>query len=180
MNLLFADTETTGLAATDRLCQIGFHINGLEVNALFKPPVMIKSGAMAVHNITNAMVADKRPFQGGAEHMLLSHLQKSVVFVAHNAPFDLKMLEREGLRFERVIDTLKVARHLLSKDTVASHSLQHLRSYYQLETETTAHDAMNDVRVMMGVFDKLMERLLELEGGTPQERVSRMMEITNQ
>ena len=178
MQLLFADTETTGSSATDRLCQLGFHINGLERCVLYKPPVLIKSSATYVHQITNDMVADKRVFQGSFEHLLFTSLQQTAVFVAHNAQYDLRMLAREGIKFAQVIDTLKVARYLLPAGTSSSHKLQDLRQYYQLDIEAVAHDALGDVRVMKGVFEKMMKRLLELEAGTQQEGIRRMIEIT--
>ena len=178
MNLLFADTETTGTEEEDRLCQLCFHINGAEANALYKPPLPIKVGAMAVHHITNRMVEDKPPFAGSQEYHVLTHMQNQTVFVAHNAKFDLEILAKEGLVFDQMIDTLKVSRHLDKEGLMESHKLQYLRYYYGLEIDAVAHDAMGDVRVLMAVFDKLRGALQAAENLDSETTPARMMEIS--
>ena len=179
MNLLFADTETTGMAVEDRLCQVCFHINGLEVSSLHRPPVTIKSGAMAIHKITNAQVEKEPPFIGSSTHLLLTHLQHNTIFVAHNAPFDLKMLAKEGISFTKVIDTLKVSRQVNKQSDLKSHALQNLRSYYGVEIEGTAPDAQGDVRVLMAVFEKIVQKLGMNPRMDRRSAIERMIAITS-
>ncbi len=176
-NLLFADTETTGTEDEDRLCQLCFYLNNLEVNQLYKPPLPIKIGAMAVHHITNKMVDDKREFAGSAEHMILNGLRSTATFVAHNAKFDIRMLEKEGLFFDHVICTLKLSRFLDEQALMESHSLQYLRYYYDLDIEAAAHDALGDVLVLRAVFDKLMALLAASEDLSPEAALARALEI---
>lgn len=76
--LVFLDVEATGVEVEDRLIQVAYrHHDGGQatvVNELFKPPVPIKLPAMAVHHITEKVVADKPPFAGGFVHTRLLEL----------------------------------------------------------------------------------------------------------
>jgi hypothetical protein len=61
---IYLDTETTGNGPDDRLCQIAFKPeNGQAVCELFNPGRPISIDAMAIHHITEKMVADKPPFR---------------------------------------------------------------------------------------------------------------------
>ena len=97
---IFLDTETTGTGPDDRLCQIAFKTGkGLVVDELFNPGKPIAIEAMAVHHITNEMVATKPPFKGSPAYEKLKALldDEQSILVAHNAQFDLNMLQREGI-----------------------------------------------------------------------------------
>lgn len=169
-NLLFLDVETTGLETEDRLCQVGFEFEeGDGVAGLFKPPVPIKVGAMAVNHITNTMVEKAPVFADSDIANLLKKLslEKSPtsfndawVLVAHNAPFDLGMLKKEGIEFSQYIDTKKLSHKLDKDDSMESHRLQYLRYFYEIEIpEAVAHTAEGDVKVLAAVYRKLREKL---------------------
>ena len=126
-NLIFLDVETTGLEDEDRLCEVAYEIEGLMMEEQFKPPLPIKFGAMAVSHITNDMVAKKPTFEGSEMQQELNEYNvKNFVMVAHNAPFDLEMLEKDGATFNRVIDTKKLShkldRRAISKTEIDSQS----------------------------------------------------------
>src|SRR5690348_2380860 len=109
--LVFFDVEATGINAEDRLCQVAYRAtdNGAEVHAYyFKPPLAIKIGAMAVHHITEKMIADKPVFiDSPLFHDLKERFEdKDQVFVAHNAKYDAGMLAKEGIEVKTFIDTL--------------------------------------------------------------------------
>ena len=161
MKLLFIDTETTGLDAEDRLCQVAFQLEGQEMlQQNFKPPVPIKVGAMAVSHITNKMVEDEPAFEGSMMQGLLAGMKETAVLVAHNAPFDLAMLAKEGVVFDKYIDTKKMSHALDPDQEMESHRLQYLRYYYGVELpEAVAHTADGDVAVLVAVFEKLRELL---------------------
>lgn len=97
--LLFLDTETTGNETKDYLCQVAWSDGKNRHSALFKPPVPISYESMAVHHITNKMVADKPAFKFSTEHAEVAKrfADEETVFIAHNAIFDLGMLAKEGL-----------------------------------------------------------------------------------
>jgi exodeoxyribonuclease X len=69
---IFLDTETTGAGPEDRLCQIAFKAeDGKPIDALFNPGIPISIEAMAIHHITNEMVADKPNFKVSDTHKKL-------------------------------------------------------------------------------------------------------------
>lgn len=161
MKLIFLDVETTGLEDEDRLCQVAFQVDGLSMDEFFKPPLPIKIGAMAVSHITEKMVADKVPFEGsGMQRILRSYAKEGCVFVAHNAPFDLLMLEKEGVVFDKYIDTKKMSHALDLEDDMESHRMQYLRYYHGIELDgAVAHSAEGDVEVLVALYKKLNELL---------------------
>ena len=166
------DTETTGNQEEDRIIQIGAMIvdskGGIEVyDELCSTVLPIKIDAMAVHGITPEMIEGKPFFHETNFYKTLQSLNNLENYlIAHNLPFDLGMLHKEGFKDDlKLIDTLRVAKHLI-KDT-DSHALQYLR--YKLElykeemTEANkhnitikAHDAIGDVLVMKLLLSKLV------------------------
>lgn len=154
--LLFLDVEATGIEDRDRLLQVAYRYENVVCNELFKPPVPIKLEAMAVHHVTEKMVADKQSFDLSLPKKNLQLLSaQGAILVAHNAKYDMGMLAKEGITFPRYIDTLKVARHIDTDGRFANHQLQYLRYFYGLEVEATAHDAFGDILVLEQVFWKL-------------------------
>lgn len=160
MSLIFLDTETTDIADA-RLVQLAYRRIDLatremidECNLYFKPPTPIAFGAMAVHHITNEMVADKESFEGSATQSALRELVSAGIVVAHNAAFDLGVLEKEGVPVRRSIDTLRLSRHLLESE---QYKLQYLRYSLGLGVQGSAHDAMGDVLVLEALFGHLAD-----------------------
>jgi DNA polymerase III alpha subunit (gram-positive type) len=162
MKLLFLDTETTGLDAEDRLVEVGYRIPGI-VNSSqrFKAVVPVKIGAMAVNHITNSMLENMIAFEGSAMQVALRKFaEEGYVLVAHNAPFDLAMLAKEGIVFENYIDTKKMSHALDPDQEMESHRLQYLRYYYGVELpEAEAHTAEGDIAVLEAVYNCLHEKL---------------------
>lgn len=161
MNLIFLDTECTGVEEKDRLLQLAYLSEGGEkVNELFKPPVPISIEAMAVHHITEKMVAENGSFAGSIIKSTLGfRIDRGDIVVAHNAKFDIEMLRKEGLEISRYICTLKIARWLDNTGKIPSHSLQYLRYFLRLDVEATAHDAMGDVLVLRELFYRLLDKM---------------------
>ena len=155
---IYLDTETTGNGPDDRLCQIAFKPEGGQaVCEIFNPGKPISIDAMVVHHITEKMVADKPAFQESDEYEKLQKLVSDInnVIVAHNAQFDMKMLQMEGINTQRVICTLKLARYLDKNGVIPKYNLQYLRYYLGLEIEAKAHDALGDILVLEGLFNRL-------------------------
>lgn len=177
-NLIFLDTETTGNdVAKDRLCQVcykdarGFHVE------FFKPPVPISVKAMSITHITNRMVEDKALFAGSPMYAELERLLVDGVMVAHNAPFDKAILEAEGLVVPQYICTFRVARALDVDNVIPEYNLQFLRYYLDLDVDAHAHDAEDDVKVLVGVFDRLLAKMTA-EGLSEDEAIAKMIEIS--
>ena len=161
---IFLDTETTDIGPDDRLCQIAFKADtGDPTCELFKPGRPISVEAMSIHHITNKMVACKPAFRGSRVYEQLNKLiqDDGNVVVAHNAKFDVEMLRREGIHPQKVICTLKLARHLDANGVIPKYNLQYLRYYLNLEIEATPHDALGDILVLESVFQRIYDRFCQ-------------------
>ncbi len=164
---LYFDTETTDLENKE-LIQLAFLTDdNEEFNMYFKPKGEISFAAMAVHNITTEMLEDKSFFEDSkykdqSVFDYLNNLTKKYTWVAHNASFDIEVLEKVGLKIPEVICTFKIARDLLSLDQkdeydLEGYSLQFLRYFLGLyknenKQNCTAHDALSDVHFLKDLF----------------------------
>ncbi len=179
--LIFFDTETTGNEPKDYLCQIAWKEPGdVEMRAgLFKPPLTIPFEAMAVHNITNKMIADKPAFKDAPEWNEVKELfeNEDTVVIAHNAIFDLGMLEKEDITPKNVICTLRVARELDPEGKLSRYNLQYLRYALDLEVEGVAHSADGDVLVLEKLFERLFAKVIE-KTGSEEDAIKEMIEIS--
>ncbi len=178
--LLYLDTETTGNESKDHLCQVAYSIDGDRKNALFKPPVPISIESMAVHHITPKMVEDKPIFKFSFEHDEIKKYlhDENIILVAHNAPFDIGMLEKEDLKVHQFICTLRIARHLDPDEKIESYRLQYLRYLLDLDVEAIAHDALGDVLVLEKLFDRLWKKMTEHTNGDKELALVEMMDIS--
>ncbi|OGG62434.1 hypothetical protein A3C87_02405 [Candidatus Kaiserbacteria bacterium RIFCSPHIGHO2_02_FULL_49_34] len=184
MRIIFFDTETTGNTDNDRLCQLGVKDRGVAapvINALYKPPLPITFEAMAVHHITEKMVADKPSFQASSDYAAMKELFESpdTVCVAHNIAFDAAVLAREGIVPRNMLCTLKVARALDETGVFTNYKLQYLRYRLGIEIEdATAHDAWGDVLVLEQLFERLFAKYLTKANGDEAAALAAMQEIT--
>lgn len=178
--LIFLDTETTGTGPTDRLCQVAYAYGDAEVEGLYKPPVPITIDAMAVTHITNKMVADCPVFAGSPMFRELEQIFASgVILVAHNAMFDVDMLQREGLVVPQSIDTFKLSHFLDTNGIIPRHNLQYLRYYHDLEVgEVVAHDALGDVRVLRALFAFQWALMLPLYEQSEERVLQEMLAVS--
>lgn len=166
------DTETTGTLEEDRIIQVGAMIvdakGEVEVfDELCSTGLPIKIDAMAIHGITPDLIEGKGVFIDTDFYKTLQTLNNQENFlIAHNLPFDIGMIEKEGFISQiRCIDTLRVAKHLLAEHK--SKALQYLRYSLELYKDEKieaakygitikAHDAIGDVLVMKLLLSKLV------------------------
>lgn len=176
--LIFLDTETTGNdPAKDRLVQLSYKVDDQIVAEYFKPPFPIPVKAMSITHITNKMVADKPSFPDSQTAKDLQALLESHILVAHNAPFDISILENEGMQTPRFIDTLRIAKHLDSEFIIPEYNLQYLRYFLELEVEAIAHDAKGDVLVLEELYKNLQKQLTDT-GKSTEEAIDKMIELS--
>ncbi len=176
--LIFLDTETTGNEPLkDRLVQVCYHTSNGIKTSYFKPPMPMSIKAMSVTHITNRMLEDKEPFAESEMKKELQALLEDGILVAHTAAFDIAMLKAEGVNVPRWICTLRVARYLDKEHKIPEHNLQFLRYYLDLEIEGSAHDAEGDVKVLMGIFDRLFKKIRESHS-SDDEAIQEMIEIS--
>lgn len=178
MQLIFLDTETTGIEEADRLAQVCYRVGDEVKVGYFKPPVPMSVKSMSITHITNKMLADKEPFAGSAFASELQTLLSTGVLVAHNAPFDCEMLKREGIEIPHFICTLRVARFLDSGGVIPEYNLQFLRYYLDLDVPGNAHDAEGDVNVLHAVFGRLRAKVQEATGDE-DSAIQKMIDISS-
>ena len=96
---LAVDCETTGIGAEDRIVSLAVvsvrgYVDGANYSLEFNPGRSSHPRALEKHGLTDAYLATKPEFKELAKelHDLLS---RASLIVAHNAAFDLKMLDRE-------------------------------------------------------------------------------------
>ena len=182
MKVLFLDTETTGNGDKDRLCQLAVKERFVDeplVNALYKPTVPISIESMAIHHITERMVAKKPAFRDAPEYVGLKDLleHEETIIVAHNAAFDFAMLAREGVAPRQSICTYKLAYALDPNDQMPNYRLQYLRYLLDLDVEAEAHDALGDVLVLEALFERLAQKMKERHG-TEEAALEAMFSIS--
>ncbi|EQB39807.1 DNA polymerase III subunit epsilon [Sulfurimonas hongkongensis] len=185
------DTETTGIGENDRIIQLGFMVLGakeIEVhNEFYSSEVDISFEAMEVHGITPDMLEGKPSCVDSQAYRRLGELNlEENYLIIHNADFDIGMLEKEGfVNKMRVIDTLRVAKHVLPDEE--SHRLQYFRYKMGLYKEeqkeadklgivVKAHDAIGDVLILKLFLSKLKDVVTSTFVG--ENPVEKMVELT--
>lgn len=107
----------------------------------------------------------------------LQKLLKDGILVAHNAQFDIAMLEVEGLEVPKKICTLRVARFLDKENKIPEYNLQYLRYFLDLNVDAHAHDAEDDVKVLHALFLRLLDKVKEFTK-SENEAIEKMVEIS--
>lgn len=187
---VLSDTETTGGNEEDRIIQVGSMIIDAKApvevfDELCSCEVPIKIEAMEVHNITPDLIENKPKLVETSFYSRFNELNSPENFlIAHNLPFDLGMIKKEGFVNQyTLIDTLRCSRHLLDSPY---HRLQYLRyslELYKDETEEAkkhnitikAHDAIGDVLVMKLLLSKLVSIVKEqFPGINPMKKLEEL------
>lgn len=166
------DLETSGASPTtgSAITEIGaVKVCGGVVLGTFKtfvnPGTPLPPFITELTGITDEMLLDAPPIESVLP-LLLEFLgnEKSTVFVAHNAPFDLSFLKASAALHGyiwpafRVIDTVKAARFVLSKDDVANFQLGTLAAYFRTEISPN-HRALDDALATVDVLHGIIERM---------------------
>lgn len=202
------DTETTGLEEEDRIIQVGAividknrELVGKGVyNELCSTTPKIKIEAMATHGIRQEYLEEKPLFLHTEFYTALNELNSEKNYlIAHNLPFDFKMLKKEGFvsKFKE-IDTLRCAKHVYEVDEeingygLPNHKLQTFRYILlsekeekelakKLECEIKAHDAIGDVIILRLFMGKLLSRVskkYQIDNKNIVDLMDKMVELT--
>ncbi|MFA6353516.1 MAG: exonuclease domain-containing protein [Candidatus Paceibacterota bacterium] len=179
--LIFFDTETTGNTEKDFLIQIAYKSGDESFVGFYKPKIKIPPEASAIHHITNKMVENKPTFKESTDQPIIKKLfeDKDSIVIAHNATFDLMVIEKEGIKPNKFICTLRVARFLDPEGKIERYNLQYLRYLLDLDVEATAHDAMGDVLVLEKLFERLKNKIIKEENLNENEAIEKMVEISS-
>lgn len=158
---IFLDTETTGIENC-RLIELAIAdvpppgtFNPLIEVFRFRPAVSITPEASAVNGITDDMVKDLPLFCQDPLYSTLKWRIENSVVIAHNASFDIGVLEREGIFPKHFICTKEAAKRVYK--TLSSHSLQYLREHLELKVDGDAHSAWGDVAVLRALYYRMCE-----------------------
>lgn len=159
------DTETTGAYP------LGFEVVEFgavkwkdgkiidELQVLVKPSKPMSKEVIAIHGITNEMVADAPPLSSQIQR--IRDFMEGAVLMAHHAPFDLGFMtfhfEENGIPLptKPVLCTSLLARKWIPES--ANHKLQTLVGYLKLE-KGTAHRALDDARACLHVGLECLKR----------------------
>jgi DNA polymerase-3 subunit epsilon len=181
---IILDTETTGLKPAEghRIVEIGCVelVNSIPTGRTWhchlNPERDVPQKAYEVHGLSTEFLSDK-PLFGDRADELLAFIEGAMI-VMHNAPFDFGFLNAELervplplLRWDRVIDTLALARR---RHPGAPASLDALCRRYGVdlsERETEGHGALLDCRLLASVYVELVggnQARLELAANVAQ------------
>lgn len=163
------DTETTGFDPEngDRLVEIGAvelinHIpTGVTYHQYINPERDVPEEAYKIHGLSYEYLKDFPTFAQVADEWV--EFVGDATLVAHNAKFDinfinyeLNQLGKEGYSWDRVVDTLEIAKILFPG---ARNNLDALCRRFNVDnTERTLHGALLDAQLLAEVY-------LELLGG---------------
>jgi DNA polymerase-3 subunit epsilon len=173
------DLETTGSAAAagDSITEVGaVKVRGGEVlsefQTLVNPGAPIPGFIAVLTGITNSMVSSSPSIDSVLPAFL--EFAQGCVLVAHNAPFDVGFLKEMARRQSRpwpdfeVLDTVRLARHVVTKDEAPNHKLSSLARVFHADT-TPNHRALADARATVDVLHGLIARLGSLGVTTLEE-----------
>lgn len=178
VTFVVVDLETTGGSPQDSaITEIGaVKVRGGEVlgefQTLVNPHLPIPPFIQALTGITTAMVRDAPRIESALPAFL--EFARGSVLVAHNAGFDigfLKMAARQqGIEWpaHAVLDTVHLARQLVTRDEARNHKLSTLATLFGAGT-TPDHRALHDARATVDVLHALIGRVGSLGVQTLEE-----------
>jgi DNA polymerase III epsilon subunit family exonuclease len=176
------DLETTGASPKKgaAITEIGaVKVKGGEIIGEFKsfvnPLSPIPEYITAMTGISDLMLVDA-PVIDEIFPTFLEFVgsHNEAVLVAHNAPFDLSFLKSaaKDLDYEwpkyKTLDTVTIARQLLTKEDVRDCKLGTLAQFFGTKTEPN-HRALDDAKATTEILHGLFERLGSLEITTLDE-----------
>lgn len=154
LTFVIFDSETTGLdPVSDEVVQLGAVrvVNGRIVegevfNTLVNPGRPIPPGSTAVHQVSDAMVADAPRFDAVCRDF--HRFCENAVIIAHNAPFDMAFLRREtktaDISFDHpILDTVHLSAVIFGGS--AEHTLDALCQRLNVHIpQEVRHSALGD------------------------------------
>ena len=166
---IILDTETTGLSTTEghRIVEIGC----LELNdqiptqkyfhQILNPERKVSDEAFKIHGYSNDFLKSKKKFSEIVESFLEFIGEKKLII--HNADFDLahinnelRLLKKDIIKKDRVIDTLEIAR---KKFTGASVNLDALCKKFKIDnSKRKKHNALLDCELLAKVYVNLIDQ----------------------
>ena len=169
MNQIILDTETTGLSVKEghRIVEIGcLEIENLIPNSkkfhcYLNPERKVSEKALEVHGYTDKFLSTQKKFSDIVDEFLAFIKDKELII--HNAEFDLshlnnelRILGKEKIKLENVIDTLSLARDKFPGSPI---SLDALCKRYRIDnSKRVQHTALIDCELLSKVYINLIDQ----------------------
>ena len=169
MKEIILDTETTGLSVREghRIVEIGcIELNDLvptqkRFHCYLNPERKVSEKALEVHGYTDEFLSTQKKFSEIVDEFL--NFVENKKLVIHNAEFDLshlnnelKLLGKQKLSSENVIDTLKLARDKFPGSPI---SLDALCKRYRIDnSKRSQHTALIDCDLLAKVYINLLDQ----------------------
>ncbi|WP_427385282.1 DEDD exonuclease domain-containing protein [Janibacter sp. G56] len=178
VTFVVVDLETTGGSPRDcGITEIGaVRVRGGEVEGEFQtfvnPGEPIPAFVQTLTGITNAMVATAPRIDTALPSFL--EFARGAVLVAHNAGFDISFLKAAATATDttwpdaHVLDTVRLARQLVTRDEAPNHKLSSLARVFGATTVPN-HRALEDARATVDVLHGLIGRVGALGVHTLEE-----------
>lgn len=126
----------------------------------------------AVNHITTESLADK-PLEKDAMQQVRDFLGKNPIIVGHNVAFDIRFTDAAyervfGSKFQYkfALDTLKVAKEIVSKDQVPDYQLSTLVDTFGVAGGLEFHNSIDDVITTTRILEKLLLMFIKSDGDT--------------
>ena len=160
------DTETTGCAVFDEICQIAAveYVDGARArtfSAYVRPTCRMNPWAEEVHGLSLEFLSEHGLEPEAAMRQFFAFVGDDALLVAHNIRFDMRMLNQECTKFGlffapdgiETCDTLALARHLCPG--LGCYTLANLVETLGIDG-VNSHDALDDAAACAGIFFKLL------------------------
>lgn len=164
--ILVLDTETTGIDDEAEILQFSaiWGTGRIAMNIYIKPTYVRRwDEAMEVNHITPAMVADS-PKMRDLKPKIEALLDRAKVIVGYNLPFDLRMLEQNGVKFPWNAEYIDI---MLPFAEIYGESSRYYGGFkwqklitcarYYGYTEEGWHDSLADAKATLYCFRKMLE-----------------------
>lgn len=154
------DTETTGLEyQIDKIIEIGAikYVNHVPVDTfqmLINPERNFDGFIVKLTGITKEELKNKPNIKEVLPHFF--EFIEDYTLIAHNAPFDVKMIACEAYRtdlpmFEnKVIDTLTLAKRSIPRESIENYKLSTIKEYFGLSNKS--HRALDDCETCSAIY----------------------------
>ena len=165
------DTETTGLSAAEgrviEIAALKFDFQGQilgQFSELINPGEPIPATAMAVHHITDEMVAGKPTIEEALPRFIDFLSGENNILIAQNALFDIGFINHEAIRREIklprnvILDLIDLTRKTFPN--LPTYSLENICRRFNL-VEGQLHRAMADTVLVMKLFHHCLAQYRE-------------------
>ncbi len=187
LNYVGFDTETTGLDLEEsRIIQAAV-VGEKEAVTFIDPGIEIPADAVAIHGITNEFLANNGLLPRDGILDIWKQLgDQTKAIVGCNLQFDLTIFDRECRRYgippidfnSRVIYDVLILDRGLDKYRSGSRKLTALAEHYGVPQDK-AHDALGDVKMTIGVLEKMKEKFPQIDSWSPAELMARQQKFHN-